>query len=116
MKITRKYKQGFIAAAAVAALVPAGMIATADGATTTRTVTLKAKRFHPASVTISKGSKVKWVWADPGHAVPHNIVASKFKGTGIRQSGSYTVTFRKAGTFTYKCTIHPGMVGKVIVH
>ena len=114
--MTSKFRRGIIAAVAVAALVPAGIIATADGATTTKVVTLKAKRFHPASVTITKGSKVKWVWSDPGHNVPHNIVASKFKGTGIKMSGSYTVKFSKAGTFTYKCSIHPGMVGKVVVH
>ena len=41
--------------------------------------------------------------------------------TGVWDSGnlgpgaSFSKTFQNAGTFTYKCTIHPGMVGTVNV-
>jgi plastocyanin len=29
--------------------------------------------------------------------------------------GRFTFTFQNAGTFRYHCTIHPGMVGTVVV-
>lgn len=119
MNPIRKSRRAVVAAVAVTALVPSGVVASAQAfkasAAATKTVNLKNKRFSPATVTISKGSKVKWVWADPGHKVPHNIIASKFKGASLRKSGTYTVTFKKKGTFTYLCSIHPGMNGKVIV-
>ena len=120
MTLTRSPKRSLIAAVAVAALVPAGVVASAQGSTATaaktKTVTLKGKKFHPATVTIKKGGKVKWVWKDG--AVPHNVTSTghKFKSSTLKTSGTFTVTFKKKGTFKYTCTIHPGMKGKVIVH
>jgi len=33
----------------------------------------------------------------------------------IAPGGTFTTTLQTAGTFTYHCTIHPGMVGTVTV-
>lgn len=47
-----------------------------------------------------------------------------FDGMGYRNSGiplepgkpfSYSLTFTKAGTYTYACIVHPGMTGKIVV-
>ena len=51
---------------------------------------------------------------------PHDLVfADKtLPGIGTTSSGnpkSTTLTFRTAGTFTFECTIHPGMAGKIVV-
>jgi plastocyanin len=56
---------------------------------------------------------------------PRVTDGGKFDGTGFRSSGifvsfppaldAYTLTFTKAGTFPYKCIIHPGMEGTVKV-
>jgi plastocyanin len=67
--------------------------------------------FTPSSVTVSKGSRVTWKFNGP-----HNVLG-KGKGwhPGIKLRGTWSRTFRTAGKFSYRCTIHPGMNGKVIV-
>jgi plastocyanin len=52
------------------------------------------------------------VWKDKPS--PHNVTFAR-QHSGTKQTGTYTMTFRKAGTFNYECTLHPGMVGKVVV-
>jgi plastocyanin len=79
---------------------------------TTARVTLKSMKFSPATVTIRKGGKVTWTWKDG--SVPHDVVGSGFRSK-IVSSGTFRHTFKKAGTFRYVCSIHPGMKGKVIV-
>ncbi|MBB4660902.1 copper-binding protein [Conexibacter arvalis] len=97
-----------VAAAGGAATLPGGVAQAA-----TRTVTLRDIAFHPARVTIARGDRVVWRWRDGG--IRHNVVSRSFRGTGARSSGSYGVTFRRAGTFRYRCTLHPGMDGTVVV-
>jgi plastocyanin len=77
-----------------------------------KTVTLKNISFTPATVKIARGASVKWVWKDGD--TPHNVTFST-KHSKTQHSGSYTLKFARAGTFTYHCTIHPGMDGKVVV-
>jgi plastocyanin len=33
----------------------------------------------------------------------------------VQAGGRFSFTFQNAGTFTYRCTIHPGMIGTVTV-
>ncbi|MDO8186300.1 plastocyanin/azurin family copper-binding protein [Conexibacter sp. JD483] len=94
------------AALAVALAAPAAQAAT-------RTVTLKNIAFNPKKVTIGKGDRVVWRWRDSG--IIHNVTSSRFRGSGNRSGGSYGVTFRSAGTYSYRCTLHPGMNGTVVV-
>jgi plastocyanin len=96
--------------AATGACVVAGA-ATAQAARTT-TVTLKDISFKKSVVHIAKGDKVLWVWKDKPS--PHNVTFAH-RHSGTKQTGTYTMTFRTAGTFNYECTLHPGMVGKVVV-
>ncbi len=56
---------------------------------------------------------------------PSSVDGGTWNGTGERSSGallsfppaivSYSLTFTKAGTYTYVCLIHPGMTGQVVV-
>src|SRR4051794_27569893 len=74
-------------------------------------VSVKDDVFKGKSVTIHKGSSVKWTW---GGSNPHNVT---FKGFASKTfvKGSFTHKFTKRGTFRYRCTIHSGMTGKVVV-
>ncbi|MCW2994304.1 MAG: amidase [Conexibacter sp.] len=81
-------------------------------AASTTTVTLKDISFKRSTVRIAKGASVKWVWKDGD--TPHNVTF-KTKHSKTQKSGTYTLKFARAGTFKYQCTIHPGMVGKIIV-
>ena len=58
------------------------------------------------TVTVSKGTRVRWVWT--GDAL-HNVKAiagpSRF-GSNSMRSGSYVKRMRRRGTYTIICTVH----------
>lgn len=72
--------------------------------------------FTPSSVTVSKGSVVKWTNDD---STPHTATsndASTFNSGTVNAGASYSYTTTVAGTFNYHCTIHgTAMSGTLIV-
>ena len=94
------------------AVLTAGALVAPAAATAAKTVTLKDIAFHPATVKIGKGGTVRWVWHDG--STQHNVTFSGFHSR-TQSSGSYSHRFTRRGTFRYRCTIHPGMNGKVVV-
>ncbi|MFL5836736.1 MAG: plastocyanin/azurin family copper-binding protein [Solirubrobacteraceae bacterium] len=77
----------------------------------TRGVSVKDNFFSPKSLSVSKRSTVKWSWK--GQA-PHNVTFRTVHSP-TKRSGSYSLKFNRAGSFSYRCTIHPGMTGKIRV-
>ncbi|HEX2204491.1 MAG TPA: Ig-like domain-containing protein [Longimicrobium sp.] len=82
----------------------------------TATVTTSGVRFVPADVTIAAGGTVTWRMAE----TRHNVTFSGAAPTGgnipdTDEGGSASRTFPTAGTYTYTCTRHSGMNGRVIV-
>jgi plastocyanin len=71
--------------------------------------------FAPDPTTMRVGQTVVWRNAD---TTTHDATqdANRF-GTGTLNPGatSAPITMGTAGTFTYHCTIHPGMIGTVTV-
>ena len=95
--------------------------AVADAATT-KTVTMRNISLNPATVTAKKGDTVRWLWRDGRIRHDVQFKTGGFKKSALQaqqQSGTlkpYRITFKKAGTFRYFCTVHPGdMQGKVVV-
>ena len=72
--------------------------------------------FAPETVTVAAGTKLTWVNHDD---VPHTIVDSAtpklFHSGALDTNDSYSFTFSKPGTYKYFCTLHPQMVGTIIV-
>lgn len=72
--------------------------------------------FGPASLTISVGSTVTWTNRDD---IPHTVVSADdpkvFKSKVLDTDEKFSFTFTKAGTYTYFCSIHPKMTGKIVV-
>jgi plastocyanin len=107
-----------IAAVALAA-IPAGAFTRGHAPTpartaSTHTVSIGGFSFHPSTLAIKRGDSVRWSWNIPKSE--HNVTFSSVHSrTG--SSGSLTVKFPRAGTFSYVCTIHvkKGMKGKVVV-
>jgi plastocyanin len=70
--------------------------------------------YVPNPVTITAGSAVTWTNSD---TTPHTATSN----TGVFNSGpigpgqSFSFTFRTAGTYLYRCSFHPGMIGSVVV-
>jgi plastocyanin len=102
---------------AVAALAAASLaIAAAGGAAPargTKTVRLTfANRFSPKTVTIRKGSRVKWVWSGGFH----NVRGKGFKSkTTATRGATYRHIYRRTGSFTVVCTIHQALGMKMKV-
>jgi amicyanin len=80
------------------------------------TVTIKDFTFSPGTLNVKVGTTVTFVQED---SVPHNTTgsgaASFIKSPTLSKGQTYTVTFSKAGTYPYICTIHPYMHGTVVV-
>ncbi len=73
-------------------------------------------KFAPTTLNITAGTKVTWVNHDE---VPHTIVDSAvpktFYSAALDTKDSYSYVFTTPGTYRYFCTLHPQMVGTVIV-
>ena len=70
--------------------------------------------FTPAEVTIAPGTTVKWINRDD---IPHTVVekAISFKSKPMDTDESYSHTFETVGDVEYFCSLHPHMIGKIIV-
>ena len=70
--------------------------------------------FGPQTITVPVNSTVTWVNKDD---IPHVIASNDglFKSKALDTDQTYSFTFTKVGTYAYYCSIHPKMVGKVIV-
>lgn len=106
----------------VTGLLGATLLAGGDGTDAsaatgyTRTVTLRDIAFHPAKLSIRRGTKVRWRWLD--EATPHTVTSRgkrRFRSARARVEGTHVVRFTKRGTYSYHCTIHPGMSGRIVV-
>jgi plastocyanin len=67
--------------------------------------------FDPKHAVVPAGSTVTWEWV--GNA-PHNVVGDDFESDVIA-TGTLAHTFNEPGTYSYSCTLHPGMDGMVEV-
>src|SRR5207244_12106724 len=70
--------------------------------------------FGPDTLTVPVNSTVTWVNKDD---VPHVIASNDgvFKSKALDTDDKYSYSFSKAGTYSYYCSIHPMMVGEVVV-
>jgi plastocyanin len=90
-------------------------------AAATHIVKLQHIMIHPSTLTIHKGDTVTWEFLD-GPSAEHTVTSEahkgglRFKSTGPKLSGTYSVRFTRPGTYYYECVIHPGMDGRIIVH
>lgn len=70
------------------------------------------KYLPPGNVTIQVGDTVTWVSDDD---VPHDAVGTGWGTPLLNKGDSHAVTFTRAGTYRYSCTIHPEMRSAVVV-
>jgi plastocyanin len=97
-----------LAAAAMA------MVCTASEGAVSNSIEVKDFMFMPTTLTVNAGDKVTWVNKDDE---PHTVVSD----TGMFRSGamdtdeSFSFKFDKPGTYHFTCSIHPRMVGTIVV-
>ena len=85
--------------------------AAAPGATI---VVAREFMFAPGSLTIDAGSTVTWTNKDEE---PHTVVSDSglFRSGAIDTDQSFSFRFEKPGTYKFFCSIHPRMVGTIVV-
>lgn len=72
--------------------------------------------FAPMTLTITAGTQVTWTNHDD---IPHTVVSGDsppaFKSPALDTDDSFYFTFMKPGTYSYFCSVHPKMVGSIVV-
>ena len=70
--------------------------------------------FSPGEIRTRRDRVVTWYNYDE---VQHQIVidGTGFQSTLLETGGSYAVVFNQEGEFTYHCSVHPTMRGRVVV-
>ena len=100
--------------ACISLLAALALPAISTGAT--RTVGVEDDFFSSSSLSVSKGTTVKWVWRGSDK---HNVVVktgpAKFQSP-LQKKGSYKHKFKQKGTYSLLCSVHaPDMAMSVVV-
>jgi plastocyanin len=76
--------------------------------------TLGNRAFTPDDLSVAVGTTVIWTNSD---SIAHTSTsdAPGWNSGAVAPGGQFSVAFQTAGTFPYHCSIHPGMVGSVVV-
>jgi plastocyanin len=72
------------------------------------------RAFVPSDLTVDAGTTVTWTNSDRVSHTSTSDAAGWNSGT-IPAGGQFAFRFQNSGTFRYHCTIHPGMIGTVVV-
>jgi plastocyanin len=84
------------------------------GAGPVSTVSMDHSTFTPSEITVAPGTTVTWV---NNETMPHSVVDlnKAFRSKTLVKDATFSFTFTTAGDYSYLCSIHPNMKGKVIV-
>ena len=87
----------------------------ADAAPVTGVTEVAAKdnQFTPPAIQVTAGTPVTWRFDD--RFVPHDVTGDGWTSGDPRSKGSFTHTFDRPGSYDYRCTLHDGMDGRVVV-
>lgn len=100
----------------IAAVLAYGLGSAAQAADpVTHVVTIEGMKFSPNPVKVHPGEVVLFKNSD---LVPHTVTekASKAFDSGIlNPAAEWKFTPKEKGTIAYKCTLHPGMEGSIVV-
>jgi plastocyanin len=77
-------------------------------------VVVKDFKFNPTPLTVKAGSTVTWTNQDDD---VHTVVSDtgEFKSGAMDTNDSYSFKFDKPGTYHFTCSLHPRMVGTIVV-
>ena len=76
------------------------------------TVEAKDLKFLPPAIEVAPGTEVTWRFDDG--SIPHDVKGDGF-ASEIQSRGTFSHRFTQVGEFRYKCTLHAGMEGRVVV-
>ena len=78
------------------------------------TVAIDNFTFEPGTLTVKAGQPITWTNRDD---IPHTVISDDgaFHSKALDTDDKFTFTPTKPGTYTYFCSIHPKMTGKIVV-
>ena len=99
---------------AVPLLLTASLCAWADTPASEATISIEDFMFAPTAITVAPGTTVRWKNLD---GEPHTVrgVETSFRSGALDQNDSFAFEFDQPGTYRYVCSIHPQMVGTIVV-
>jgi plastocyanin len=70
--------------------------------------------FSPATLIVAPGTTVTWTNDDD---IPHTVAAKdkSFRSKPMDTGNQFSYTFATPGEYDYFCSLHPHMVGKIVV-
>jgi plastocyanin len=76
--------------------------------------------YDPSPANIAVGTTVTWINNDATlhtavSGTPDSGPSGEFDSSYLAKGKTFEHTFDKAGTFDYYCTLHPFMIGQVVV-
>ena len=78
-------------------------------------VVLEKLRFSPQTLSVPIGTTVTWINRD---SVPKIVISADHPlevPPILRAGQAFSRTFATAGTYSYFCSVHPGVTGKIVV-
>jgi plastocyanin len=102
-----RYRSQLVAAAMA-------MMCTAAESAAPNSIQVKDFMFMPTTLTVNAGEQVIWVNKDDE---PHTVVSDSglFRSGAMDTDESFSFKFDKPGTYHFTCSIHPRMVGTIVV-
>lgn len=70
--------------------------------------------FGPQTLSVGVGTEVTWINRDD---IPHTVVSTDgvFKSKVRDTNETFSYKFVNRGTYSYYCSLHPKMTGKIVV-
>jgi len=103
-------------AAFLGAAIPGALSSGEAGAKAANAAAVRIDNFNftPPDLVVAPGTTVTWTNADDS---PHTVREKdgKFKSAALDTDDTFSQTFTAPGEYEYFCSIHPRMVGKVVV-
>jgi plastocyanin len=93
---------------------PSAGEATAPAAGNAAAVKIDNFNFTPPTLVVAPGTTVTWTNDDDS---PHSVREKdgRFKSAALDTDDTFAQTFTAPGEYEYFCSIHPRMVGKIVV-
>ena len=109
---SRFYVSMLLAAATIAATATS-IPARADGPAATE-IQIRDFMFEPMTLTVKAGATVAWANKDDE---PHTVASDSglFRSGALDTNDHFSFKFDKPGTYHYVCSIHPKMIGTIVV-
>jgi plastocyanin len=111
--ISRPYRS-WLTAVSVALLWAGAICISAAQTSDPNRIVIKDFMFTPNPLTIKPGSTVTWVNMDDE---PHTVVSNThmFRSGALDTKENFSFKFDGPGTYHFTCSIHPRMVGTIVV-